>query len=152
MDEETVVKTYADMVYKIAFRYAANPTDADDIFSETFLKYFKKERTFESEEHRKAWLIRVTVNCAKDFLGSRTPWAELNEAITANPAEDRRDLHMDLRMAIDSLRPEYREVILLHYMEDLSVRQIAQILDRNENTVKIHLSRARQKLKAFLEE
>lgn len=65
MNEELVVKTYADMVYKIAYRYTANPTDAEDVFSETFLAYFKKDRAFESEEHRKAWLIRVTINCAK---------------------------------------------------------------------------------------
>ena len=46
MDEETIVRTYADMVYKIAYRYVANPMDADDVFSETFLTYFKKERIF----------------------------------------------------------------------------------------------------------
>ena len=66
MNEEAVVRTYADMVYKIAYRYVANPVDADDVFSETFLAYFKKERVFPEEEHRKAWLIRVTINCAKD--------------------------------------------------------------------------------------
>jgi RNA polymerase sigma factor (sigma-70 family) len=81
MNEEEIVRTYADMVYKIAYRYVANPTDADDVFSETFLAYFKKERTFEEEEHRKAWLIRVTINCAKDLLRSKAPWEELNEEI-----------------------------------------------------------------------
>ena len=64
MNEETVVRTYADMVYKIAYRYVLNQADADDVFSETFLAYFKKERVFQDEEHRKAWLIRVTINCA----------------------------------------------------------------------------------------
>ena len=62
--EDFVVRTYADMVYKIAVRYTANLTDADDVFSETFLAYFRKERQFNSEEHRKAWLIRVAINCA----------------------------------------------------------------------------------------
>ena len=81
MNEETVVRTYADMVYKIAYRYVADPTDVDDVFSETFLTYFKKERVFHDEEHRKAWLIRVTINCAKDLLRGKSSWEELNETI-----------------------------------------------------------------------
>lgn len=152
MNEELVVKTYADMVYKIAYRYTANPTDAEDVFSETFLKYFKKDRTFESEEHRKAWLIRVTINCAKELLSHRNPWTELNEEIAADPmGGGEQELSMDLRQAIDRLKPEYREVILLHYIEGLSIARISEVLGRNENTVKVHLSRAREKLRVFLE-
>ena len=75
--EDFVVRTYADMVYKIAVRYTANLTDADDVFSETFLAYFRKERQFNSEEHRKAWLIRVAINCAKDQLRGRQQSCEL---------------------------------------------------------------------------
>ena len=58
---------------------------------------------------------------------------------------------MDLYAAIEKLRPEYREVIKLFYLEGLSVKQIAQILDKNENTVKTHLSRAREYLRPLLE-
>ena len=152
MNEEAIVRTYADMVYKIAYRYVANPTDADDVFSETFLAYFKKERTFEEEEHRKAWLIRVTINCAKDLLRDKTPWEELNEEI----AEDNTfsldsEEQLDLRAAIQQLRLEYREVICLHYLEGLSIQDISAILGRNENTVKTHLARGREKLRKFLE-
>ena len=152
MNEEAIVRTYADMVYKIAYRYVANPTDADDVFSETFLAYFKKERTFEEEEHRKAWLIRVTINCAKDLLRGKTPWEELNEEI----AEDNTfsldsEEQLDLRAAIQQLRLEYREVICLHYLEGLSIQDISAILGRNENTVKTHLARGREKLRKFLE-
>ena len=152
MNEEEIVRTYADMVYKIAYRYVANPTDADDVFSETFLAYFKKERTFEEEEHRKAWLIRVTTNCAKDLLRSKAPWEELNEEL----AEDNTfsldsEEQLDLRAAIQQLRLEYREVICLHYLEGLSIQDISAILGRNENTVKTHLARGREKLRKFLE-
>ena len=152
MNEEAIVRTYADMVYKIAYRYVANPTDADDVFSETFLAYFKKERTFEEEEHRKAWLIRVTINCAKDLLRGKTPWEELNEEI----AEDNTfsldsEEQLDLRAAIQQLRLEYREVICLHYLDGLSIQDISAILGRNENTVKTHLARGREKLRKFLE-
>ena len=118
-------------------------------FSEVFLAYFKKERTFESEEHRKAWLIRVTINCAKDFLGQRAQLQQLHEETLSDQTTP--DPYMDLHKAIEQLRPEYREVIKLYYLDDLSVKQIAQVLDKNENTVKTQLSRAREMLKTMLE-
>ena len=149
--EEQIVRTYADMVYRIAYRYVKNPMDTDDVFSEVFLAYFKKERTFESEEHRKAWLIRVTINCAKDCLEKRSQWQKLTEETLSDPVTSNVDTYMDLHAAIEQLRPDYREVIKLHYLEELSVKQIAQILDRNENTVKTQLFRAREALKSFLE-
>ena len=152
--EEQIVRTYADMVYRIACRYVQNPIDADDVFSEVFLAYFKKERTFESEEHRKAWLIRVTINCAKDCVMQRSQWAQIHEETVADEeSQDSQDsdTYMDLYAAIERLRPEYREVIKLYYLDDLSVKQIALILDKNENTIKTQLARAREKLKAYLE-
>ena len=152
--EEQIVRTYADMVYRIACRYVQNTIDADDVFSEVFLAYFKKERTFESEEHRKAWLIRVTINCAKDCVMQRSQWAQIHEETVADEeSQDSQDsdTYMDLYAAIERLRPEYREVIKLYYLDDLSVKQIALILDKNENTIKTQLARAREKLKAYLE-
>ena len=150
--EEQIVRTYADMVYRIACRYVKNSIDADDVFSEVFLVYFKKERTFESEEHRKAWLIRVTINCAKDFLEKRSQLQRLcEETLTDGTASDS-DTYIDLYTAIEQLRPDYREIIKLYYLDGLSVRQIAQVLDKNENTVKTQLHRARATLKTILEE
>ena len=151
--EEQIVRTYADMVYRIACRYVQNPIDADDVFSEVFLAYFKKERTFESEEHRKAWLIRVTINCAKDCVMQRSQWAQIHEETVADEeSQDSQDsdTYIDLYAAIERLRPEYREVIKLYYLDDLSVKQIALILDKNENTIKTQLARAREKLKGYL--
>lgn len=149
--EEQIVRTYADMVYRIACRYVKNSIDADDVFSEVFLAYFKKERTFDSEEHRKAWLIRVTINCAKDLLGQSAQTQQINEEILADQTTRDTDTYMDLHEAIERLRPEYREVIKLYYLDDLPVKQIAQILSINENTIKTRLSRAREALKSMLE-
>lgn len=145
------MRTYADMVYRIAYRYVKNSIDTDDVFSEVFLTYFKKERTFESEEHRKAWLIRVTINCAKDFLEQHSQMQQLHEETLADRSAPDSDTYMDLYAAIEKLRPEYREVIKLFYLEDLSVKQIAQILNKNENTVKTQLARARDALRTYLE-
>ena len=149
--EEQIVRTYADMVYRIAYRYMKNSIDTDDVFSEVFLAYFKKERTFESEEHRKAWLIRVTINCAKDLLAQRAQLQQLHEETLSDQTAHDADTYMDLYKAIEELRPEYREVIKLYYLDDLSVKEIAQILNKNENTIKTQLFRARDTLKSVLE-
>lgn len=152
MSGEEIVRTYSDMVYRIAYRYMSNPDDAEDVFSETFLTYFKKERTFESEEHRKAWLIKVTINCAKTMLAGRTYNEEIDDRLMDASVEDTpRDEILDLRRAIEKLPPSYKEVITLFYLQDLTVRQIAQILDKSESAVKVALHRAREKLQSYFE-
>ena len=148
--EEQIVRTYADMVYRIAYRYVKNSIDTDDVFSEVFLAYFKKERTFESEEHRKAWLIRVTINCAKDLLTQRAQLQQLHEETLPDQRARDVDTYMDLHRAIEQLRPEYQEVVKLYYLDDLPVKEIAQILNKNENTIKTQLARAREALRTAL--
>ena len=151
--EDFVVRIYADMIYKVAVRYTANLTDAEDVFSETFLAYFRKERQFNSEEHRKAWLIRVAINCAKDQMRERQQCCELEaDPGSVEQGFTKTEEAADLRSALEQLKPEYREVICLFYLQDLSVKMIAEVLGRNESTVKTQLARAREKLKVFLEE
>lgn len=152
MNNEEVVRAYSDMIYKIAFRYVRNQYDAENVLSDTLLAYVKKERTFESEEHRRAWLIKVTVNCAKDLLSKRHYDSEIDEEIIGG--EDRRakvDAIIDLREAIKRLPDHQREVITLFYMQELSINEIAEILGKNKNTVAVTLSRARENLREYLE-
>lgn len=152
MNEEQIVRTYADMVYKIAYHYTANAMDAEDVYSETFLTYFKCERSFDSEEHRKAWFIRVTINCAKDLLSERHSEGELNEELAGDVGHASQEGLLTLRQAIDALPQQQKELITLYYLNDLSIKEIAEILNKNENTVKVTLSRARENLRAFFED
>lgn len=152
MNPEDVVRTYADMVYKIAYRYTSNPHDAEDVFSEVFLSYFKKDRTFESEDHRKAWLIRVTINCAKDVLSARGSAEEINEEIVAAPTGLPQEELMSLRDAIARLPSRQREVITLFYLQELPIKTIAEMLGINEGTVKSALFHARERLRVYLED
>ena len=152
MNAEAVVKTYSDMIYRIAIRYVTKPEDAEDVYSEVFLSYFRKPRTFESEEHRKAWLIKVTINCAKDLLMKRVPYEDLEEVQVAKEEKgpEREEL-MDLRQALSELREDYREVISLYYLDDIPVKEIAALLEKPENTIKSLLHRGRAELKEKLE-
>lgn len=67
---DTVIKFYSDMVYRLAFARTGSRYDADDIYQEVFMRYINRRPHFESEEHRKAWLIKVTVNCSKNYWAS----------------------------------------------------------------------------------
>ena len=150
MNAEQVVLTYSDMIYGIAFRYMGNRPEAEDVYQETFLTYFKREREFKSEEHRKAWLIKVTINNAKTLLMKRQYPDEIDESIADNDDPIKKEEAIDLRDAINKLKPEYKEAITLFYINDLPVREIAAVLGVTENTVKLRLTRARKKLKEFL--
>ncbi len=155
MNDEEMVKAYSDMIYGVAMRYVRNRADADDVYSDVFYRYFRRERSFDSEEHRKSWLLRVTVNAAKEFLINRGHGEELNEdmfgdeAVSASWDTSIEDV-LAVRDALKKLDGEYREVIELYYFSDLSVAEIGQMLQRSVNTVKSQLLRGRGKLKELI--
>ncbi|MCR5815871.1 MAG: sigma-70 family RNA polymerase sigma factor [Ruminococcus sp.] len=155
MNDEEIVRKYSDMIYGVAMRYVRNRTDADDVYSDVFYRYFRRQRTFDSEEHRKAWLLRVTVNCSKDFVMNRGYSEEIQEDMfgsetlygtTEASAED----ILAVREAIKKLDDEHREIIELYYFSGLSVSEIGQMLQKSVNTVKSQLLRGRNKLKELL--
>ena len=151
MSEDFVLRTYADVVYKVAVRNTQSLADAEDVFSDTFLAYFSKRPEFESEEHRKAWLLRVAINLSRNTYREKKRIAEMNENLSSDDNMlEQMELSCDLEDALSRLQPDYREVICLYYLQELSTREIAQILKRNESTVRTQLLRAREKLRRFL--
>ena len=146
---EVVIRRYSDMVYRLAFARTGNRSDAEDLYQEVFLRYLTKAPAFTSEDHRKAWLLRVAVNCANRF--HTAPWRKrtepLSEALSV-PAPEGEDLWEELRR----LPERDRTVLHLYYYEDMTTEEIAQMLDRNPATVRSQLLRARAKLKKLLVE
>lgn len=143
------VQTYADMVVRIAFQNLRSQADAEDVMQDVFIKLILAGDSFESEEHRKAWLIRVTINRCRDF--QKSAWSrkttELNEA--CNYAFDIED--KSLLEDIWSLRPAERNVIYLFYYEGYALREIAELTGESINTVNSRLQRARKRLKLVIE-
>ena len=118
------VERYKDMVFRTALHTLASPQDADDTVQEVFLRLFQYQGTFDGEEHLRRWLLRVTVNRCRDLL--KSPWRK---------------------------RPEkYRTVLNLFYYEELSVREIGELLGVGDSTVTTRLARARRRLKERLGE
>lgn len=145
---DEIVNKYANMVYRIAFTQMKNKADADDIFQEVFLRLCKAEVAFETDEHIKAWLIRVTINtCRKSFSSSwNTKTTEMPEDLMHE------DEYQDFEIvpAVKSLPEKYRTVIHLFYFEDMAVADIAKALESTVSTVKSQLSRARNLLRNIL--
>lgn len=148
---DEIVDRYADMVYRIALTQMKNIHDAQDIFQEVFLRLVKNIDSIENEEHLKAWLIRVTLNCSKTNLMSAwrkhtQPLEEEQNQIAFETKED-----SDLYEQIQQLPKKYRTVLYLFYYEDLPVKKICEITGQKETTIKSQLSRARNMLKKQLD-
>lgn len=148
-DAEAVIRKYAGMVYRLAFARSGTREDADEIFQEVFLRYVKKQPVFENEIHCRAWLIRVTVNCAKRLW--QNPWRRHTVPLEEEMVFESRET-AGLYWELQKLPPKYRQVIHLYYYEDLTAEQIGHLLRRKSSTVRTQLTRARALLRQFMKE
>lgn len=160
---QQTIETYFPTLYKIAFLQLKNVEDAEDVVQEVFFRYMKSNVVFESREHEKAWFIKVTLNCCRKLWGSA--WfkhrsalpdvEELGQAPLGKEAEEQYlkiERNRELLKALWELPDKYREVIHLFYYEELSVKEISEIVGKQESTVTSRLTRGRNILKKKLQE
>lgn len=147
--KNSLIEKYFDMVYKLALAETREVHYAEDVAGDVFLKFMQSEKPFESEEHIKAWLLRVTINASKSVFSSSwfkktVPLEETLEAAQIPEEES------EVYLAVMKLPLKYRTVIHLFYYEEMSVLEISETLNINESTVKSQLSRGRGLLKEAL--
>ncbi len=149
---QELIERYQNNLYAIAFNVCKNSVDAEDVVQDTFIQYHILKKDFENEQHIRAWLIRVTINKAKNM--NHTFWRQNKmsledyvETLTFEAPESE-----NLFEAVMKLPEKYRIVIHLFYYEDYNIREIADILKITESNVKIRLSRGRMLLKEALKE
>lgn len=149
---EVIMEQYKDNLYSIAFNICQNAADADDVVQDTLLAYHTTEKQFDSEQHIRAWLIRVAINKAKNISMSffRRSSASLEDYIDSLLFETPET--KNLLEEVLKLPEKYRIVIHLFYYEDYSVKEMAEILHTSESNVKVRLSRGRKLLKKSLQE
>ena len=145
---EEAFKKYADTVYRLAFVRTKSKSDSDDILQEVFLRYIKVWRKMESEEHIKAMLLRITVNCSNSLKTSA--WFKKTEELNENIAAPAVFSDINVFEEVLKLPLKYRTVVHLYYYCGYSVNEISKIQNLNPSTVKTHLSRARAELKNIL--
>ena len=147
IDTQTMEQTFAQYgrtIYRLALQYTRQPPDAEDVLQEVLLERCRRTEPFQSPEHERRWLLRVTVNCCKKLHGSfwRRHTVALSETLPAqNPEEG------ELLGLLEGLPPKYRAVLHLYYYEGYATDEIAAILGRRAATVRSQLSRGRALLR-----
>ena len=144
------IDRYADLVRRGCMIHLKNYADTEDIFQTVFLKYVTGTTEFASEEHEKAWFIRVTINACKDLLRSffRSRTVSLDDLL--EQADQVPEDHREVLEAVLALPDKYRDVVYLHYYEGYTAPEIGTILHKNPNTVYTLLTRARDELRKML--
>lgn len=144
-----VVHGYSDMLLRIAFQNTKVLADAEDIVQEVYIKLINYEGTFTSEEHLKAWLIKVTINKCKDHF--KSAWyrkaVPLTESMDILAPEEQKIME-----EIFQLKKEDRNILYLYYYEGYTIREIADMLGKKQNTISTKLQRAKKKLRCIVEE
>lgn len=144
---------YGNMILRLAFSYLKNLQDAEDTTQEVFLKIVDYKRGFESPDHEKAWIIRVTINLCQNKL--RRFWRRnvfSIDTVGDIPHNDSYNLDSTVLEAVMKLPENQRAAIHLFYYEEYSTAEIAEILGRKEATIRSDLHRARNRLKQLLKE
>lgn len=162
-----LVARHQRAVYNLLARMLRNPALAEELAQETFLRAFRHLRSFDPKYKFSNWLFRIAHNCAIDSIRRRSPQEVPIDArdaedrrvdeVAVDPASDnavqrleRQDLQRILSAALDRLRPEYRQAVVLRYQEDLGYEEIAAIMELPVGTVKSHLHRARTEMAGYL--
>lgn len=147
------VERYSDTVRRLCVVYLKNHTDTEDVFQNVFFKYYLSSKVFESDEHEKAWIIRVTINACKDQLKSffRTRTVSLDEITElAELSPFVPEETTEVLEAVLSLPQKYRDVVYLHFYEEYTAPEIAGILHKNVNTIYTLLTRSKELLRKKL--
>ncbi|HFK1528755.1 MULTISPECIES: sigma-70 family RNA polymerase sigma factor [Bacillus cereus group] len=159
---DEIMNKYGQEVLQIVYSYVNNKEIAEDLTQDIFVKCYKSLHTYKGNSNLKTWLWRIAINHCKDYLKS---WYNKKVIVTEDDftymeiqkesveqtviqnAEDR-----ELASAVMSLPIKYREVIYLFYYEELSIKEVATVIEVKENTIKTRLKKAKELLKKGLEE
>lgn len=148
---EEVMERYSDLIYRVAYANVKIKADADDVFQEVWCRYYQKNKVFESEEHRRNWLINVTLKCCKKIYSSvRYKRTVLTDDVSLLESKlPKKDF--EIYYAVINLPQKYRIPIYLYYYEGFSVNEISHMTNTNASTVRSQMKRGREKLKEILE-
>ena len=144
---DAIIDRYQDTVYGLALARTGSRSDADDVF----LAYCQCGKTFRDEEHRKAWLLRTTINQSRRVTSSswRQKTVPLSEREDA-PVQFREQSENEVWSALQSLAEDYRLPIYLFYFQELSTQEIAKVLAIRPGAVRMRLTRGREQLREKL--
>lgn len=154
---ERLIIEYGDAVFRMCYLYLKDYHLAEDAAQETFIKAMKHYDSFKRNSSEKTWLTRIAINCCKNMM--RMNWFRLGrgqlkeneQTFSVDPIENVLERN-SITKAIQSLEVHDRELIILYYYQELSMKEIAQVIGKSENATIQRMKRAREKLKKILME
>ena len=148
-----VYNEYAKELYNIAYGYTRNRDDSIDIMQNAYVVLLESNKKFESNEHIKYFLIRVTINESLDLLKSANKKKVIrnNDFVVNFPETKKEELQFDLSEIVNTLPEKYKTIIILHYYDDMKIKDISNVLKISESAVKKRLERARNLIKEIIE-
>ncbi len=161
-----LVERYSPVVWTVINRMVGDASVAEDLFQETVIRFWRGLPSFQGASKLSTWLYRIAYRVCLDGIeasGRHGQWVSLDEQLEPHGEwftdEDASGARLESRLAakdavrraLDRLDPEWRTMVILHYWRGLSMEEIAQIVDRPANTVKVYLHRARALLRRHLE-
>ena len=148
---EEVYERQVRIIYRVCFYYLKNQADAEDVTSEVYEKLLKHGLVFKSQEHEKAWLLRIAINLCKNHIKSwRRNVVNIVDYENIEYAEAFPD--KDLLKTVLELPERYKDVIYLYYYEGYSTAEVAHILKKPQSTIRNHMRESRILLKGVLED
>lgn len=153
------IELYGDYLFRIAYTYVKDRQVAEEILQDVFWAYFKKSEQFRGEASLKTYLTKMTVHRSYDYLRS---WKNKKEYLfgqlfdrgetkSAEQSILEHEKSMEITRAVLSLKVKLREVILLYYYADHTTKEISEILNTPESTIKSRLQKGRRELKGELQ-
>jgi RNA polymerase sigma-70 factor (ECF subfamily) len=160
-----LVKKYLKPVYNFLYYFTRNQAELDDLTQIAFIKAWKNLRKFDRKKKFKTWVFAIAKNTAYDFFHKKKtlPFANFIDEEGNNKLEnisdgsilpdeilERKDIAKELEKKLKEIPEHYRIILMLHYKEDFSLSEIAEILDKPYNTIKSGHQRGLTKLKKLL--
>jgi RNA polymerase sigma-70 factor (ECF subfamily) len=149
-----LIQERKEMLYRTAYTYVKNKEDALDIVSETVYKAYASIKKLKEPQYFSTWLTRILINCALDHVKKHSRVIPINEAVTADAESTLSNSEelMDLYSAVDKLEQKYKTIVILKYFQDLTLTQIAEVVECPVGTVKTYLHKALHELRFELKE
>ncbi|AWD67739.1 MULTISPECIES: sigma-70 family RNA polymerase sigma factor [Priestia] len=159
---EEAMNEYGQSILQLVYSYVRNSTVSEDLTQEIFVKFYNSLSTYSKQSSLKTWLWRIAINHCKDYLKSwyvrKMQFTEHIHMIFESSKEMieeemvKKEESEELVQTVMSLPLKYRELIYLHYFEEYTIKEIAELLSINSNTIKTRLRRGKELLKQMIEE
>ena len=150
-----VIDLYGNQLFRTCYLILKDKEDAEDVVQETLIRVFKNIKNFKGDSKLYTWIYQIALNLSRDILRKKVDFLSLEDEWVGEE-----DPHLDIEKTIDkevlknglkALNPIYHEVLVLFYLRGFSIKEISEILETSQGTIKSRLSRGRKILKMRLE-